>query len=301
MDNEEQNQFQELGELVATGTHQEILSLMSELKPEQLADLLESSPVAERKVLWDLCDPDLQSEVLEQIDDELAPALLEDKSATEIAGVLENVEDDDSTDILQQLPDTLTRQVLEAMDTQDRRRMENLLSYQEDTAAGLMNTDTISVRPQVTVDVVLRYLRRHNELPKTTDKIFVVNTNDVFIGLIPLTTLLVSKPSLSVYDIMITEAQTIAADLPEHDVAQIFERYDLVSAPVLDEGDRLLGRITIDDVVDVIIEEADHSILGMAGLTESEDRFGTILRTARSRAVWLGANLITAFMAAYVI
>ena len=301
MDNEEQNQFQELGELVATGTHQEILSLMSELKPEQLADLLESSPVAERKVLWDLCDPDLQSEVLEQIDDELAPALLEDKSATEIAGVLENVEDDDSTDILQQLPVTLTRQVLEAMDTQDRRRMENLLSYQEDTAAGLMNTDTISVRPQVTVDVVLRYLRRHNELPKTTDKIFVVNTNDVFIGLIPLTTLLVSKPSLSVYDIMITEAQTIAADLPEHDVAQIFERYDLVSAPVLDEGDRLLGRITIDDVVDVIIEEADHSILGMAGLAESEDRFGKILRTARSRAVWLGANLITAFMAAYVI
>ena len=301
MDNEKQNQFQELGELVATGTHQEILSLLSELKPEQLADLLESSPVAERKVLWDLCDPDLQSEVLEQIDDDLAPALLEDKSATEIAGVLENVEDDDSTDILQQLPDTLTRQVLEAMDTQDRRRMESLLSYQEDTAAGLMNTDTISVRPEVTVDVVLRYLRRHNELPKTTDKIFVVNTNDVFIGLIPLTTLLVSKPSLSVYDIMTTEAQTIAADLPEHDVAQIFERYDLVSAPVLDEDGRLLGRITIDDVVDVIIEEADHSILGMAGLAESEDRFGKILRTARSRAVWLGANLITAFMAAYVI
>ena len=301
LDNDGQHQAQELGELVATGTHQEIRSLISELKPEQLADLLESSPVAERKVIWDLSDNALQSDILQHINEELAPALLGEKSATEIADVLEHIDDDDSTDILQQLPIRLTQQVLEAMDNQNRQRMENLLAYPEDTAAGLMNTDTISVRPQVTVEVVLRYLRRHDELPEATDKIFVVNANDVFIGLIPLTRLLVAKPSTTVDDIMVKETETIPADLPEHDVAQIFERYDLVSAPVLDQDNKLLGRITIDDVVDVIIEEADHSILGMAGLTDSGDRFGTIFQTVRSRAIWLGANLITAFMAAYVI
>lgn len=306
MDLDEQNNpVAHLGELVAAEPNQEtyrdIQVLMDELRPEELADLLESSPTAHRLALWDLCNRELQGELLQHIDEDIVPALLEAKSATEIADVLENIDDDDSTDILQQLPDTLTRQVLQAMDSQDRSRVENLLSYPEDSAAGLMNTDTISVRAQVTVDVVLRYLRRHSELPPTTDKIFVVSANDEFIGLIPFTVLLVSKPSMTVADVMVTEAHTISAEMSAHDVAQVFERYDLVSAPVLDEDNRLLGRITIDDVVDVIIEEADHSILGMAGLTETEDHFAPILQTARSRAVWLGANLITAFIAASVI
>ncbi|MBT4162114.1 MAG: magnesium transporter [Gammaproteobacteria bacterium] len=304
METEEDNKsspFSELGELVQAGTYPDIQRLMNELKPEDLADVLESSPPTQRTVLWNLCDEEQQSEILQHIDEDLAPSLLGDKSVEEIAQVLENIHDDDITDILQQLPATLTRQVLQAMDDQDRNRVENLLSYPEDTAAGLMDTDTISVRAQVTIDVVLRYLRRHPELPPTTDKIFVVNTNDEFAGQITLTTLLVSDPSLTVSELMITEEETIPADMSAHDVAAIFERYDLVSAPVLDDNNRLLGRITIDDVVDVIIEEADHSILGMAGLTETEDQFAPILQTARSRAVWLGANLITAFIAASVI
>ena len=294
-------QAQELGELVAAGTFQDIQILMDELRPEQLADLLELSPAAHRKVLWDLCETELQRDILQHIDEDLAPALLEEKSAAEIADVLESIDDDDSTDILQQLPDSLTRQVLQAMDSQDRSRVERLLGYPEDSAAGLMNTDTISIRAQVTVDIVLRYLRRHDELPPATDKVFVVNTHDEFVGLVPLTALLVSKPSLTVNEVMLTEVHTIPADTSAHEVAHIFERYDLVSAPVLDENNKLLGRITIDDVVDVIMDEADHSILGMAGLTESEDHFAPILQTARSRAVWLGANLITAFIAASVI
>lgn len=300
-DQHKQSSFAELGELIQAGTYQEIQSLMEELKPQDLADVLESSPPAERMVLWNLCSEDLQSDILQQIDEELAPSLLGNKSAREIAQVLENVDVDDMTDILQKLPDTLTHQVLQTMGAQDRGRVESLLYYPEDTAAGLMDTDTISVRAQVTIDVVLRYLRRHTALPPTTDKIFVVNARDEFVGLIPLTTLLVSDPSLTVREMMITEAETIPADMSAHDVAQVFERYDLVSAPVLDENSKLLGRITIDDVVDIIIDEADHSILGMAGLTETEDRFAPIIRTARSRAIWLGANLVTAFIAASVI
>jgi len=287
--------------LIDAGTHQDIISLMGQLRPEDLADVLESSPPAQRTVLWNLFEEAQQREIIQHIDEELVPSLLGDKSVEEISNVLEKVHDDDLTDILQQLPATLTRQVLQAMDAQDRSRVESLLSYPEDSAGGMMDTDTISVRAQVTLDVVLRYLRRHSNLPPMTDNIFVVNTNDEFVGMLPLTTLLVSDTRLTVQEMMITEAETITAEMSEHDVAAIFERYDLVSAPVLDQDNKLLGRITIDDVVDVIIDEADHSILGMAGLREDDDLFAPIFRTAKSRAIWLGANLITAFIAASVI
>ena len=287
--------------LIDAGTHQDIISLMGQLRPEDLADVLESSPPAQRTVLWNLFEEAQQREIIQHIDEELVPSLLGDKSVEEISNVLEKVHDDDLTDILQQLPATHTRQVLQAMDAQDRSRVESLLSYPEDSAGGMMDTDTISVRAQVTLDVVLRYLRRHSNLPPMTDNIFVVNTNDEFVGMLPLTTLLVSDTRLTVQEMMITEAETITAEMSEHDVAAIFERYDLVSAPVLDQDNKLLGRITIDDVVDVIIDEADHSILGMAGLREDDDLFAPIFRTAKSRAIWLGANLITAFIAASVI
>lgn len=305
MDEEEvqhQSSIVQLKELVQAGTYGEIQSLIEELKAPDFADVLESSPPVERNVLWNLLDEDQQSEVLQHVEEEIVLDLLGDKSAQEIAQLLENVEyDDDLTDILQQLPQTLTRQVLAAMDAQDRGRVENLLSYPEDTAGGMMDTNTVSVRAQVSLDVVLRYLRRHTDLPPMTDSIFVVNNNDEFVGLLPLSTLLVSDPSLTVREMMLTEAETITAEMSEHDVAAIFERYDLVSAPVIDENNRLLGRITIDDVVDVIIDEADHSILGMAGLTEDDDVFAPIVQTAKSRAFWLGANLLTAFIAASVI
>jgi magnesium transporter len=164
-----------------------------------------------------------------------------------------------------------------------------------------MDTDTISVRARVTVDVVLRYLRRHTELPAMTDNIFVVNHRDEYIGLLPLRRLLVSDPGMTVREVMITDIDPIEAETHESEVASIFARYNLVSAPVIDSNGLLLGRITIDDVVDVIRDEADHSLLGMAGLTEDDDTFGPIWRTARSRAVWLGANLLTAFLASAVI
>ena len=296
-----QSAVSQIKNLIESRSEQEIQTLLNELKPQDIADVLESSPPAQRTMLWDLFDQSHQREIIQHIDEDVVLSLLSDKSGEQIATVLEQTDDDDTADILQQLPADLIQEVLEAMDAQDRSRVENLLAYPEDTAGGMMDTDTISVRPQVSLDVVLRYLRRHAELPSMTDSIFVVNSTDGFVGVLPLATLLVSNPALTVGEMMVTKIEAIPADMSEHDVAAKFERYDLVSAPVIDQDNRLLGRITIDDVVDVIIDEADHSILGMAGLNEDSDIFAPIVKTAKSRAIWLGANLITAFIAASVI
>lgn len=294
--------LEKLNSLVASGTYSQVQNLIDILKPADIAALLESIPFEQRAIIWNLIDPEQQSEILQELNEDLVGDLLADSSIDEVIALLENIEsDDDLTDLLQQLPDTITQQLLRSMDTQDRARVENLLSYAEDTAGGLMDTDTISVRARVTVDVVLRYLRRHTELPAMTDNIFVVNHRDEYIGLLPLRRLLVSDPGMSVREVMITDIDPIEAETHESEVASIFARYNLVSAPVVDRNGLLLGRITIDDVVDVIRDEADHSLLSMAGLTEDDDTFGPIWRTARSRAVWLGANLLTAFLASAVI
>jgi len=187
------------------------------------------------------------------------------------------------------------------MDHQDRSRLEQVMHYPDDTAGGLMNTDTITIRARLTLDVVLRFLRRHAEIPEMTDNLIVVNRADQFIGLLPLRTLLVSDPSASVREMMATDVEPIPVDMPDTEVARLFERNDWVSAPVVDENGRLLGRITIDDVVDVIREDADHSFMSMAGLDEDEDTFAPLSRTAPRRAIWLGINLVTAFIAASVI
>jgi magnesium transporter len=300
-ENTRQSTVSQIKHLIASRSRQEIQSLLFELKPQDLADVLESSPPAQRTMLWELLDESQQSEIIRHVDEDVVLSLLSDKSGEQIATVLEQTDDDDTADILQQLPADLIQKVLIAMDVQDRSRVENLLAYPEDTAGGMMDTDTISVRPQVSLYVVFRYLRRHSELPSMTDSIFVVNSRDAFVGVLPLSSLLVSNPILTVGEIMVTEIEAIPADMSEHDVAAKFERYDLVSAPVIDQDNKLLGRITIDDVVDVIIDEADHSILGMAGLNEDSDIFAPIVKTAKSRAIWLGANLITAFIAASVI
>jgi magnesium transporter len=213
----------------------------------------------------------------------------------------EHLEDDDIADILQQLPGHVTREVLNAMDHQDRARLERVMHYPEDVAGGLMNTDTITIRARLTLDVVLRYLRRHDEIPEMTDNLIVVNRADKYIGLLPLRTLLVSDPATTVRESMVTDVQPILVDMPDTEVARLFERNDWVSAPVVDHNGKLLGRITIDDVVDVIREDADRSLMSMAGLDEDADTFAPISRAVPRRAIWLGINLLTAFIAASVI
>ena len=271
------------------------------LKPADIAALLESSPPHERGVIWNLIDSSRQSEILQELNEERVSDLLADLPENEIIQLLDNVEaDDDLTDILQQLPDTITREVLHSMDHQDRARVENLLAYDENTAGGLMDTEIISVRASVSIDVVLRYLRRHDEIPTMTDNIFIVNRFNQYIGTLPLRKLLVSETGLTVRDVMETDTDPINAEMHDSDVAAIFARYDLVSAPVVDDQGQLLGRITIDDVVDVIIEDADQSLLGMAGLSD-DDTFAPSVTTVKSRTLWLGANLFTAFIASAVI
>jgi len=176
-----------------------------------------------------------------------------------------------------------------------------VLAFPDDVAGGLMSTDTITIRADLTLDVVMRYLRRHPEIPENTDSLVVVNRDDRFVGILPIRTLLVADPQQSVREMMVTSRDAIPAQLDAAEVARLFERNDWISAPVIDEQGRLLGRITIDDVVDVIREEADHSLTSLGGIADDEDTFSTVLQTAPRRALWLGVNLITAFVAASVI
>ena len=242
-----------------------------------------------------------EGEVLGELSDELQAHFLSDMGAAEVAMITEGLADDDIADILQQVPVRITREVLTAMDHQDRARLEQVMHYPDDVAGGLMSTDTITIRARLTLDVVLRYLRRHVEIPEMTDNLIVVNRSDQFIGLLPLRTLLVSDPAVSVREMMQTDVEPIPVNMSDTDVARLFERNDWVSAPVVDDNGRLLGRITIDDVVDVIREDADHSFMSMAGLDEEEDTFAPVSRAAPRRAVWLGINLATAFIASSVI
>ncbi|WP_432470703.1 magnesium transporter [Amphritea sp. HPY] len=271
------------------------------LRPSEVAHLIEKSPPKERHLLWSLIHKDIEGEVLQDLGDDVQAEILSKMNTSEVLAITETLETDDLADVMQQLPETVMRELLRSMDYQNRERLEKVLSYPEDTAGGLMNTDTITIRPDITIEAALRYLRRHDELPEMTDSLFVVSRKDSYIGALPLTKMLVSDPNITVREIMVTEADAIAANTPDDKVAQLFEQEDLVSAPVVDENNKLLGRITIDDVVDVIREDADHSLMSMAGLDEDEDTFAPIMKTTRRRAVWLGVNLITAFIASAVI
>ncbi len=291
-------QLDRLSLALDSGTTAEVRRMLDALSSADAAHLLESSPPRERHILWRLIDVDREGEILPELSDELQAQFLRTMDAQEVISVTQALDDDDIADILQQLPERITREVLNAMNHQDRARIEQVMTYPEDTAGGLMNTDTITIRARFTMEVVLRYLRRHEEIPAMTDNLIVVNRQDQFIGLLPLRRLLVSDPSATVREMMITDVDAIPAEMPDHDVARLFERNDWVSAPVVDNSGQLLGRITIDDVVDVIIEDADHALMSMAGLDEDEDTFAPAMKTAPRRAVWLGINLATAFIAA---
>ena len=296
-----ENTLDRFSAALESGTFVDVRRMLNGLAAADVAHLLESSPPKYRHILWQMVEVEREGEVLGELSDDLQAHFLSDMGAAEVALITEGLEDDDVADILQQVPDRITREVLDAMDYQDRARLERVIKYPDHVAGGLMNTDTITIRARLTLDVVLRYLRRHDEIPAMTDNLIVVNRADQYIGLLPLRTLLVSDPSVSVREMMVTDIEPIPVDTPDTEVTRLFERNDWVSAPVVDENGRLLGRITIDDVVDVIREDADHSFMSMAGLDEDEDTFAPLSRSAPRRAIWLGINLVTAFIAASVI
>lgn len=275
--------------------------LNSDLAPPDIAHLIESSPPKARKILWDLVDKELEGEVLQYLSEDLQAHFLSDLSAEELVDITSDLDADDVADILQQLPERVTQEVLDIMDQQDRARLEAVLGYPEDSAGGLMNTDTITIRADITLEVVMRYLRRHTSLPDMTDNLLVVNRSNEFIGILSINKLLVSDPQQTVREVMSTDGRVISATLPETEVAKLFERHDLVSAPVIDADGKLIGRITIDDVVDVIRDTADHSLMSSVGLDEEDDTFAPAFKTSRRRAVWLGINLMTALAASAVI
>tara|TARA_Y100001958_G_C21205335_1_gene531499 strand:+ start:310 stop:1665 length:1356 start_codon:yes stop_codon:yes gene_type:complete len=277
----------------------QIKRILSGMHPSDVAHSLESLPPKERKFLWSLIDTKDEGEIIAELHDEIQQELISEISSEELITIISDLELDEIVDILQALPEQKTENILSAMSQRDRQRIKEVLEYPEDSAGGLMNTDIISVRPKHSLEVVMRYLRVQRELPKNTDQIFVVSRKNQYLGSLPISLILVSDPGLNVRELMETEVQPLEASLNDKDVSRLFEQNDWVSAPVVDDQSKLIGRITIDDVVDVIMEDADQNFLGMAGV--AEDTFAAPARAARSRILWLSINLLTAFIASMTI
>jgi len=296
-----QQRLETLKDALHSGAADNVRQLLSDLHPAEVGDLLESLPHGPRELLWELVPSEEQGEVLVEVNDEVRSGLIDEMETHELVQATGGLDTDDLADLLHDLPGAVIHELLRSMDKQNRQRLEAALSYPEDTAGGLMDLDVVTVRANVSLDVVLRYLRLRGEIPELTDSLFVVNRFDHFQGLLPLSTLLTSDPDASVAEVMDRDIEGILATMKSVDVARLFQDRDLVSAPVVDENNKLLGRITVDDVVDVIRDEADHNIMSMAGLDEEDDIFAPVVTSARRRAVWLGVNLGTAFLASWVI
>ena len=294
-------QLEHLSEALDSGVQSQVKKLINSLNGAEIGDLLESLPQAKRQVVWELVDTDLDGEVLVEVNDEVRAGLIRDSSPTDLVQAVGELDIDDLADILNDLPDDVIAEVLHAMDRQDRERLAQVMSYPEDSAGGLMNPDVVTVRPDVSLDVVLRYLRLRAELPKVFDQLFVVNRAGKYLGQLKLSDVLTRDPACQVSDLIDASTKPIPVDMPDHQVAIEFEHHDHVSAPVTDQDGYLLGLITIDDVLDVIREDSDHMVLTAAGLHEEDDMFAPIVQSARRRWVWLGVNLITALLAASVL
>lgn len=284
-----------------SGRMRRLKRMLHSLHPAEIALMLEALPYAERELVWGLVDPDDHGEVLLHVADEVRAGLISGMDDDVLLAATEGLEMDDLADLVDDLPETVTQQLLRSMDRDNRQRLEAVLSYPQDSAGGLMNTDTVTVRPDVTIEVVLRYLRLRGSLPEATDTLFVVNRYGRYLGLVGLQKLLTMDMELPISEIMNTVIRPLDANMSAREVAKRFEDLDLISAPVVAEDNVLIGRITIDDVVDVIRDEAEHSIMSMAGLDEEEDIFAPVRMSVRRRAIWLGINLFTALLASRVV
>lgn len=290
-----------LREKLDSGGMRSARMMIHSLHPSELARLLESLPLRERAVIWEMVDPEFEGDVLVEVADEVRDGLIEGMPTAELLTAIDGMELDDLADLVADLPEALTQEVLRSLDHQDQERLRQVLAYDEDSAGGLMNVDIITVRPDVTIEVVLRYLRAHGDIPDATDTIYVVDRDNEYVGSIYLTRLLTQDPDQSVEQVMSTDILPIPAHTPSEEVVWEFENRDLLSAPVVDDDYRVVGRITVDDVMDVIRDEAEHSLMSAAGLDEEDDMFAPVVKSAQRRALWLGVNLITAFVAANVV
>ena len=296
---EQENNLNQLLESSSELSQDEIRSLLKKLSSSEIAHALESSPPKQRKLYFSLLETNEEGDVLVDLGEEIQQELVSNISNEELAEAVKELEPDETVDILQNLPEDRMNTILSKMSYRDRKRIEIGLTYPENTAGGLLNTDVISVRPSHSIEVVINYLRDQKELPDNTDKIFVVNREDEYIGELAISKIITCKPSLVVREVMDTSNNPIFVHQDDKEVATFFERNDIISSAVVDGSGKLLGRITVDDVLDVIREDADQNFLGMAGV--AEDTFAPPGRAARSRVFWLSMNLLTAFIASMTI
>jgi len=303
MDSPEQKEdkLEELRRLLDGGRMRSARAMVNSLYPSEVARLLESLPRKKRAMLWELVNSEIDGDVLVEVSDEVRDGLIEGMRTADLVTATEGMEVDDLADLLIDLPEAVTQEVLQSLDKQDHERVQQVLAYEEESAGGLMNVDIVTVRPDVTLEVVARYLRLVGEIPDGTDSVFVVSRDNSYLGSLFLSRLLTSDADEMVANVMSTATTPIPADTPSTQVVWEFENRDLLSAPVVDGQCHVLGRITVDDVVDVIRDEAEHSLMSAAGLDEEEDMFAPVVKSARRRAVWLGVNLATAFLAAAVV
>jgi magnesium transporter len=293
--------LEQLRERLDGGRMRSARIMVNSLHPSEVARMLESLPLKQRAMLWEIVDPDLEGDVLVELVEEVRDGLLEGMGTEDLIAAVDGMEVDDLADLITDLPEAVTQEVLASLDKQDHDRLQQVLAYDEESAGGLMNVDILTVRPDVTLEVVSRYLRAVGNIPDGTDSIFVVSRDNTYIGSLFLSRLLTHDPEEMVANVMSTELMPIPAHTPSAQVVWEFENRDLLSAPVVDDDFRVLGRITVDDVVDVIRDEAEHSLMSAAGLDEEDDMFAPVVKSATRRALWLGVNLATAFLAAAVV
>ena len=296
-----QHSEKKLGKLISDLERDQIASIqqtLTSLHPSEIARLLESLTPGKRKIIWQLVDQDDEGDVLKELVEDVRQNLIGEMDATELIAATQDMELDDLADLLVDLPETVTEQVITALDRQDQIRLESVMSYDEDTAGGLTNPRIISVRRGITIEVLMRYLKRLNKLPEHTNYIYIVNRNDEYLGALKLVDLFLEDKNKPIETIMDESVKAMLADEDVKQVAMDFQNLDLISMPVIDEKNRLLGQITVDDVVDVIQDQVNSEIFNMAGLDDEDDIFAPVILSTKRRAVWLGVNLITAFVVA---
>ena len=271
------------------------------LHPADIAYILEALPLEDRLLVWDLVDSDDEGDILLEVSDAVRESLIEAMEQHELVAAAEQLDADELADLAPDLPRQVVYEVMGGLDEEERQQLQSVLSYEEDQVGALMDFDLVKIRADVSCEVVLRYLRRFDELPSQTDKIFVTDEAGVLKGVLPVRKLLVSDPDALVEDVMATEVVSFRPEEDAADAALAFERYDLVTAPVLDEHGVLIGRLTVDEMVDVIREESETEALNLAGLKEEEDLFAPVIDSVKNRWAWLAINLCTAFVASRVI
>ena len=294
--------LQNLMTALEASNHEEAKDQLKDLHPGEIALLLEAIKPKDRTVIWPGIEASIQGEVLKEVNEDVQSQLIDEMSVDALVKATEKLDTDDLADIVPNLPESAVHSLLLTLDYKHREHLNKVLEYPEDSAGGLMNTDFITVRPDVTISVVIRYLRLLKEMPVDTDQVFVVDRNFTYLGSLLISTLLTEEPEQVIMSLINSDfSKPIHADTDEAEVALLFEQRNLISAPVIDENNQLVGRITIDDVVDVIRDQAEHSVMSMVGLDEDEDVFAPIIQSTMRRSIWLGVNLVTAFIAVYFI